>query len=762
MQTDGEAGNETFTLVQRGPSRRHLQTQRSTWEPELRNSFSSLPVEDAMVEATDNGHTVTSNSAQIRSKAKRPQILTNEKHLRNYVPQFTIQRPGTNSYAESVSTGPNTLIVSDSMLNRIRKFEFSSNVKNGRAIIKTQPGEQANVIHAYLRAKLATDNRSSVVIHAGSNNLCDIKGLLLEQTVDDIVHDIIRLGETCREFGVNKIAFSGLVIRRNGVNVELKRRDVNARLQTLCHQKGYIFIDNDNVIIGDIENKPHDKVHLLESGSVKLANNILRVLNGEDRQFASGVILQDPCVYGGTRNGETQSKGGGEPETDDLDFNVILQNMRVKNIGKVIIANLNVASLPARIDELRSIVKDKIDILVLTETHLDGSYPTEQFLIDGYKVPYREDRNKFGGAIMIYIREDIPSKILVKHIFPDVPFDSNDIQGPIEGIFVEINLRKSKWLLFGTYHRPKQCDSYYFDKVAHAVDFYAKTYDKFLLAGDFNINEFQSELKSFLTQHNSSNLVKDNTCFKSVDNPSCIDLFITNSQRSFQNTKVLNVGCSDFHKMAITVMKTTFAKLKPKEVTYRNYKEFDDNNFKNDLINELSINRQSNEKCEIFEGIFLKVLDKHAPLKTKIIRGNHAPYMNTALRKAIMKRTQLQNKYYKSMKTIDLQDFRKQRNYVSRLYKKQRKKFYNNIDLKLFTDNKKFWKNVNSLFSDKSKAQNKITLVEDDKIITDESELAQTFNDFFKNAVKNLNIDQNTENEEATDHLTDPVDIALH
>ena len=108
-------------------------------------------------------------------------------------------------------------------------------------------------------------------------------------------------------------------------------------------------------------------------------------------------------------------------------------------MGKVIIGNLNVASLPTRIDELRNIAKDRIDILVLTETHIDASFPTEQFLIEGFKVLYRQDRNKNGGGIMIYVREDIPSKLLDKHTFPDVIFDSNDNLGPIEGIFIEIN-----------------------------------------------------------------------------------------------------------------------------------------------------------------------------------------------------------------------------------------------------------------------------------------------------------------------------------
>ena len=74
---------------------------------------------------------------------------------------------------------------------------------------------------------------------------------------------------------------------------------------------------------------------------------------------------------------------------------------------------------------------------------------------------------------------------------------------------------------------------------------------------------------SSLYEHNSKNLVKDKTCFKSLENPSCIDLFLTNSPLSFQNTVTMSTGLSDCHKMVITVLKSTFAKTKPKETRSR-------------------------------------------------------------------------------------------------------------------------------------------------------------------------------------------------
>ena len=62
---------------------------------------------------------------------------------------------------------------------------------------------------------------------------------------------------------------------------------------------------------------------------------------------------------------------------------------------------------------------------------------------------------------MIYIREDIPSKLLDKHVFPY----------EMEGLFIEHNFSKCKWLLFGTYHPPSQADIHYFDNLDKAFDF---------------------------------------------------------------------------------------------------------------------------------------------------------------------------------------------------------------------------------------------------------------------------------------------------
>ena len=137
-----------------------------------------------------------------------------------------------------------------------------------------------------------------------------------------------------------------------------------------------------------------------------------------------------------------------------------LKEIRRKNINRIIIAHLNINSLANKFDQLKLIIQDNIDILVIGETKLDDTFPNNQFNIEGFCKPYRMDRNKFGGGVMIFVREDIPSKQMTNHTIPD----------DIESLFIEINLKKSKFLLLGGYRPPRQSNAYCFETTNRTLD----------------------------------------------------------------------------------------------------------------------------------------------------------------------------------------------------------------------------------------------------------------------------------------------------
>ena len=200
----------------------------------------------------------------------------------------------------------------------------------------------------------------------------------------------------------------------------------------------------------------------------------------------------------------------------------------------MIIGTLSINSISSKFDDLKVLISEMFDISIITETKLDDTYPISQFHIEGHSMPYRLDRNRNGGGVIIYVREDIPSKILKKHLFP------NDI----EGIFVEINFRKSKWLLCGIYHPPSQSDQYYFDNIYKALDVYCQ-YEKIMLVGDFNAQIGEKCFDYFLFQHELRSVNDKPTCYKNPDKSSCIDFILTNSALSFRKSDSLFTGLPD-------------------------------------------------------------------------------------------------------------------------------------------------------------------------------------------------------------------------
>ena len=164
--------------------------------------------------------------------------------------------------------------------------------------------------------------------------------------------------------------------------------------------------------------------------------------------------------------------------------------------------------------------------------------------------------------------------------------------------------------------------------------------------------------------------------------------------------------------------------------------------FEDDLKRYLYANTESSRYFSKFQEIFLNVLDIHAPMKKKYIRANEVPYMTKPLRKAMMTRSRFENKFHKTKSLADKAVFKRQRNYCNRLYKRERKKFYNNLELNIITDNRKFWSTMKPFSTAKGVSKNSIKLIEGRNIIVEDCEVADTLNIYFNNAVTSLGINE--------------------
>ena len=155
-----------------------------------------------------------------------------------------------------------------------------------------------------------------------------------------------------------------------------------------------------------------------------------------------------------------------------------------------------------KFESLSTQVKGNIDVLMVSETKIDDSFPVGNFVIDGFSTPYRLDRESNGGGIMLYVREDIPSNLL-----------ATDEKNHIESFYVELNLRNEKWLINCSYNPNKTMICNHLDALSTYLDLHSTPYEKILILGDFNVGKEEQHMKAFCDNYNLASLIKQPTCY---------------------------------------------------------------------------------------------------------------------------------------------------------------------------------------------------------------------------------------------------------
>ena len=124
-------------------------------------------------------------------------------------------------------------------------------------------------------------------------------------------------------------------------------------------------------------------------------------------------------------------------------------------------------------------------------------------MLKNFSIPYRLDRNSNGGGLLLYVGEDKLSKFL------KVKPDRN-----IESICVEVNLRKRKWFINGSYNPNKIFLSNLLERLNRIINEYRKVYQNFLILGDFNASVSEKCLEEFSNLNGFTGLIKKPKCFK--------------------------------------------------------------------------------------------------------------------------------------------------------------------------------------------------------------------------------------------------------
>ena len=123
-----------------------------------------------------------------------------------------------------------------------------------------------------------------------------------------------------------------------------------------------------------------------------------------------------------------------------------------------------------------------------------------------------------------------------------------------------------------------------------------------------------------------------------------------------------------------------------------------------------------------------KSLDYQAPHEKKYTRANQAPFSTKEINKEIVTRSRLRNKFIRCRSDENKKEYNEQRNCCVKLVRSSKKAHYSNFNLEDLSDNKKFWKIVKHLFSDKVNTNENMTRVDNNNIILSETETAEKLN----------------------------------
>ena len=267
-----------------------------------------------------------------------------------------------------------------------------------------------------------------IILHVGTNDLRENK------SAKEIALNTIELAIDLKT-EINDIMLSSIIPRNDKLNE--KGAEVNNILKSLCSTHNFHIIDNSN--ISKLNHLNKSGLHLNYKGTYVLGSNLVDAINTWQISYAIYVCNSDKFktnFRGVNRNirddreiteipstrknsctlptltigNDCESPTFNWEENNDGNPVIILKELRSKNEDRLIIAHLNINFLRNKFEALKSLVHGKVDILVISETKLDESFPINKFILEGFSTPFRADRNSQGGGILVYIREDIPSK----------------------------------------------------------------------------------------------------------------------------------------------------------------------------------------------------------------------------------------------------------------------------------------------------------------------------------------------------------------
>ena len=314
-----------------------------------------------------------------------------------------------------------------------------------------------------------------------------------------------------------------------------------------------------------------------------------------------------------------------------------------------------------------------------------------------------------GGGVAMYI----PNNIIWNH--------REDLENSeIECIWVEICPNMAKSFLIGCLYRPPDSSCYlsrnWKDAFSDMLTKVSKDDKETILLGDFNVNYIKKndhrEEKDLIASHGFKQLIKDPTRVTS-DSTTLIDVLLSNRPLNISKTSVVPLSLSD-HDCIACVRKVNNAKIPSREVTSRNYKDYDPHRFTLDLLSydwqPLYTSTNVNDAWGYCERILQKTINRHAPLVKKRVKGRDCPWLSTEVKVTMNNRDKILRKARKTRKEEDWKTYRQLKNRCNNMIKHAKRKYYDNLFRENSKTPSKFWKTIKKIFPKKEKSNISLNL----------------------------------------------------
>lgn len=366
--------------------------------------------------------------------------------------------------------------------------------------------------------------------------------------------------------------------------------------------------------------------------------------------------------------------------------------MNNSNSHRLKVGHLNLRSIFTGFVDLQHIISDdRFDILAVTETWLNSDIATSEVGITGYNF-YRNDRHiGRGGGVGMYIKHNLNVKLL--------NLDLGD-ENNLECLWVKLTIAKKSFAIGVIYRVPNQNVQQtinYFDNILPML---ITSYDNVIVLGDVNVNLFNLENKiSKCFDFHGFNQIIDKPTRVTPYSSTLIDPIFLSDNDILLETGVLPADTISDHRLVFCVLNVPIVVNKQKFITYRNFKDFNFENFSRDLsnINWNNIINLNNidHKVEFLTNNITLLFDKHAPIKTIRVSKPPAPWLTYPLRLILKERDNALKKYKMNSNEENWNEYKAKRNFALASIRREKSAYLR--DLERESCPKKLWNGINRL-----------------------------------------------------------------